>query len=126
MGKRLKKGLAFLEETDLNKFVKIVKNNVNALRKAMGQFEEPYSEMSQNFKEILIKITLPDVEKRYLTLKMIGKTIEIVADQKHKGKHLKTFYRSIDLPSTADIMGASAKYVGETLYIKVPQTFIRE
>ncbi|HLC72318.1 MAG TPA: Hsp20/alpha crystallin family protein [Candidatus Nanoarchaeia archaeon] len=126
MGKRSKKGLAFLEETDLNKFVKIVRNNVNALRKALGQFEEPYSEMSQNFKEILIKVTLPDVERRYLTLKMVGKTIEIVADQKYKGKHLKTFYRSIALPSTADIMGASAKYISDTLYIKVPQTFIHE
>ena len=96
------------------------------LKKAMGQFEEPYSEMSQNFKEILIKVTLPDVERRYLTLKMAGRTVEILAEHKASGKHVKTYYRSIDLPSTADMMKASAKYVGETLYIKVPQFFTRE
>lgn len=126
MGKRTKKGLSFLEQSDLNRFVKIVKKNVNAMRKAMGRFEEPYSEMSQNFREIFIKVTLPDIEKRYLTLKMIGKSVEIVAEQKNNGKHVKTYYRSIDLPSTADVMKASAKYIGETLFIRVPQSFIRE
>ena len=126
MGKRTKKGLSFLEEADLNKFVKIFKRNLNAVKKAIGKFEEPYSEMSQNFREILIKVTLPDVEKRYLTLKMVGRTVEIIADHRHQGKHVKTYYRSIDLPSTADMLKASAKYIGETLYIKVPQFFTRE
>ncbi len=126
MGKRTKKGLSFLEQSDLNRFVKIVKKNVNAMRKAMGRFEEPYSEMSQNFREIFIKVTLPDIEKRYLTLKMIGKSVEIMAEQKNNGKHVKTYYRSIDLPSTANVLKASAKYIGETLFIRVPQSFIRE
>ncbi|GEM_PF-3213034 len=126
MGKKTKKGLSFLEQTDLNKFVKVLKQNVNAVRKAMGQFEEPYSEMSQNFREILIKVTLPNVEKRYLTLKFAGKTVEILAEHRKKGVHVKTYYRSIALPSTADIVKASAKYVGDTLYIKVPQFFTRE
>ena len=126
MGKRTKKGLSFLEQTDLNRFVKIVKKNINTIRKAMGQFEEPYSEMSQNFREIFIKVTLPDIEKKYLTLKMIGKSVEILAEQKNNGKHVKTYYSSIDLPSTADILNASAKYIGETLFIRVPQSFTRE
>lgn len=126
MGKRTKKGLSFLEEADFNKFVSILKHNVNAVKKAIGQFEEPYSEMSQTFREILIKVTLPDVEKRYLTLKMVGRTVEVIAEHKRQGKHVKTYYRSIDLPSTADTLKASAKYVGETLYIKVPQYSTRE
>lgn len=126
MGKRTKKGLSFLEQSDLNRFVKIFKKNVNAMRKAMGQFEEPYSEMSQNFKEIFIKVTLPGIERKYLTLKMIGKSVEIVAEQKDNGKHVKTYYRSIDLPSTADVLKASATYIGETLFIRVPQSFTRE
>lgn len=121
-----KKGLSFLEQADLGKFFKTFKQNVNTLRKAFGRFEEPYSEMSQNFAAILIKVTLPDVEKRNLTLKMVGKTVEVIAEQKRQGKHMKTFYRCIDLPSTADISKATAKYVGEYLYIKVPQAFIRE
>ncbi len=126
MGKRTKKEMSFLEQADLNKFVKILKKNVNAVKKAMGQFEEPYSEMSQNFKEILIKVTLPDVDRRYLTLKMAGRTVEVLAEHKAFGKHVKTYYRSIDLPSTANMLKASAKYIGDTLYISVPQSFIRE
>ena len=124
MGKT-KKGLSFLEEADFNTFVSILKKNVNTLKKALGQFEEPYSEMSQNFKEILIRVVLPEIEKRYLTLKMIGKTVEVIAEHKHQGKHIKTYYRSIHLPSTANTLKASATYVGETLYIKVPQFFTR-
>ena len=125
MGKRTKKRLPFLEEADLNTFVKILKRNIHAVRKAMGQFEEPYSEMSQNFRYILIKIVLPAVEKRHLTLKMVGRTVEVLAEQKHHGRHVKTYYRSIALPSTANALQASATYVGETLYIKVPQFFPR-
>jgi len=126
VGKKTKKGLSFLEQADLSTFIKILKQNVNAVKKAMGKFEEPYSEMSQNFKAILIKVTLPDVERRYLTLKLIGKTVDILAEHRYQGKHMKTYYRSIALPSTANVAKASAKYIGDTLYIKVPQFFTRE
>ncbi|MBI1972822.1 Hsp20/alpha crystallin family protein [Candidatus Woesearchaeota archaeon] len=125
MGKQTKKRLPFLEEADINTFVKILKRNIHAVRKAMGQFEEPYSEVTHNFKHILIKIALPAVEKRHLTLKIAGRTVEVIAEQKHHRRHVKTYYRSIELPSTAHTLRASATYAGETLYIKVPQVFTR-
>ena len=125
MGKHQRKELSFLEQADLHSLVKIFKKNINAMKKAMGKFEEPYSEMSQNYKEILIRVTLPAIEKKLLTLRILGKTVEIAAEQHEQGKHVKTFYRSIDLPSTADTRGATATYVGDVLSIKVPQSLIR-
>lgn len=125
MGKHQHKELSFLEQADLHSFVKILKKNVNAIKKAMGKFEEPYSEMSQNCKEILIRVTLPAIDKKYLTLRILGKTVEVVAEQTDEGAHVKTLYRSIDLPSTADTRRATATYVGDVLSIKVPQSLIR-
>lgn len=111
-----------LSYEDFNRFFMLIKRNVNAVRKNLGTFEEPYSEISQNYKNILIKVLLPAVAKRHLKIVASDVLIEIKAEQKttSEGKS-KTFYRAIDLPSTADVKKTHARYAHNTLHIIIPK-----
>lgn len=109
---------------DLSRFFTFLKKNVNTLRKNLGKFEEPYSEISQNYKHILIKVLLPAVARNNLKIIASDTLLEVKAEQ-HNGREdkPKTFYRAIDLPSQADIKNTVAKYRNNTLHIIIPKVF---
>jgi HSP20 family molecular chaperone IbpA len=105
---------------DLSSFFTFLKKNVNTLRKNLGKFEEPYSEISQNYKQILIKVLLPAVARSNLKIIASDTLLEIKAEQHGSEEKPKTFYRAIDLPSRADIKRTVAKYRHNTLQIIIP------
>tara|TARA_Y100000310_G_scaffold335338_2_gene417094 strand:+ start:13010 stop:13387 length:378 start_codon:yes stop_codon:yes gene_type:complete len=111
-----------LEQEDVNRILTFFKKNANFVKKRLGKFEEPYSEISQNHKQVMIKVLLPDVSKNNLQLKMNDRLIEIKAEQKKiKWRPAKTFYRAIDLPSNANIKNAVAQYKKNKLKIVIPK-----
>lgn len=109
---------------DLSSFFTFLKKNVNTLRKNLGKFEEPYSEISQNYKQILITVLLPQVARSNLKIIASDTLLEIKAEQKNgTAEKPKTFYRAIDLPSCADIKKTAATYRNNTLHIIIPTLY---
>ena len=105
--------------TNIRKNIKAVNNQVRVLQKYFLKYEEPYSEISQNFKALLIKVNLPYTKKRDITLRILGDKVEIEGVSNHKNVR-KGFFRRVDLPLNVKVDRAKAVFKNETLKIKIP------
>ena len=105
--------------TNIRKNIKAVNNQVRAAQKYFLKYGEPYSEISQNSKTLLIKVKLPYTKKKDITLRILGDKVEIEGVSNHKtGK--RGFFRKVDLPSNVRPDRAKAVFKNETLKIKIP------
>ena len=132
--KRRKKGLnilanlkidRFLEVININikKNINIINRNITNIRKDFVRYHEPYSEVLQNYRSMLVRIKLPDVPKKNLLLKVGNGKIEVRGHtfiRENDKKLLRGFYRIINLPQNALLHKAKAKYKNDVLKIKIP------
>lgn len=105
--------------TNIRKNLRTVNNQVRVVQKYFLKYEEPYSEISQNFKALLIKVKLPYTKKRDIILRILGDKVEIEGVSNHKNVR-KGFFRKVDLPSNVKVDRAKAVFKNETLKIKIP------
>ena len=105
--------------TNIRKNIRAVNNQARVVQKYFLKYEEPYSEVSQNFKALLIKVRLPYTKKRDITLRILGDKVEIEGVFNHKTGR-RGFFRKVDLPSNARSDRAKAVFKNETLKIKIP------
>ena len=132
--KNKKRGLDILSNLNINRFIGDINDGINKnisvfnrritrIRKNFVKYHEPHSEISQNYKNMIIKINLPNAFKKDILLKISYGKIEVRGHsfvKENKRRVLRGFYRSIDLPPTARPDKATAKFKKETLTIKIP------
>lgn len=109
--------------TEINKNINILNKRIIKIRKNFVKYHEPYSEISQDYKNMIVKITLPNTFKKDILLKVNNGKIEVRGHnfvKEKKSRVLKGFYRSIDLPSNAIPDKAVAKFKSDRLIIKIP------
>ena len=106
---------------ELNKHINIVNRQLNLFRKAIVSYEEPYTEMSQNAKKVLIRIKMPEVKKRDVILRVDGNLVSVRGDRIKGSKLLKGFYKNIRLPQEAMTERVKATFKKNTLKITVPK-----
>ncbi len=92
----------------------------------------PLSHIEDRGNEIIIKIDLPDIDKKDIELEIIESFIEVKTRRKDeieikkknfykKEKSFLDYYKVIPLPENADIDKISAKYKDGILTIKIPR-----
>ncbi len=105
--------------TNIRKNFRMARKQVRVLRKYFLTYEEPYSEISQNFKALFIKVKLPNTSKKDIVLRILGNRVEIEGISQHT-EGLKGFHRKIDLPANVRTDRARAVFKNEILKIKLP------
>ena len=135
MAKKRSKTSSFLPVLDNKKLVKdlnkgfsknfkFVNKHIDTLKRTFTKYEEPYSEIRQTHKGMKIKIKLPDVKQKNVTLNITDTQVEIKALTKvltkEKRKLLKVYHRIIDIPPCSIPKQTQAKFNNEVLRIKVP------
>lgn len=85
----------------------------------LSEVEIPYSEITQGESVVEIKIKMPNISKRNLSLKIDDEKVE-VRGKVNSGPDKKEFYKLIGLPSDTDIELAKAHYRDGVLHIRIP------
>ncbi len=104
---------------NIRKNIKTVNSRFKVVQKYFLKYEEPYSEISQNNKALLISVKLPYTKKKDIALRILGNKVEVKGISSHKNDR-KGFFRNIDLPLNARTDRAKAVFKNETLKIKIP------
>ena len=129
--KNIQRNISFVNEQltepfmeNINKNKKFINQQIIQIKKLFVNYEEPYSEISQNRTVFKINVKLPDVKKKDMVLKIISKKVQFseykfIKINKHK-KVMRGFYRSISLPPNANVKKAQAIYFHGSLKVKIP------
>ena len=80
-------------------------------------YRRPLTEITQSFKEIILDVKLPDMERKHVKMNYAYGTLELVAE-KRKGKG---FYVSVDLPAEVDLDKAKMTFKSNKLTITIPK-----
>lgn len=99
---------------DFTKFIKPLERKWNIIN---NNYKRPKTEITQNSKEIIIDVKLPDMLKKNVNLNFVSNTLEILA-QKRKGKGL---YITLDLPKEINLDKSKMSFKGSRLYIVIPK-----
>lgn len=105
--------------TNLRKNARAARRQLAILGKYFLKYEEPYSEISQNHKHLLIRVKLPMTKKSDIALRIAQNRVEIEGVASSKDGH-RGFYRAVDLPPNTRIEKARAVFRNETLKVKIP------
>ena len=111
------------------KQLKSIQDKINRnIETTFGDYQKPYSYISQNSKGVNIEITLPNIKEENVFLFLNEKRIEIKAekrgvktDNEVKIKSFVGFYRKINLPKGLSVNKAEVKFKDNKLKIYIPK-----
>ena len=100
--------------------------------RAVGEFKNPRSDITQNDKQVEINVHLPNVKKQDIVLKLTKDHLEVSAEHSaHKKQkkinsytetqEFKGFKRVIPLPPDVNVDNAKASFSNETLKLVIPK-----
>lgn len=98
---------------------------------------QPFVDVIETDKEIVATVEMPGLEKGDININITDERLEISTDSKHeeekRGENYiykeirdRSYYRSIELPSSIDTNGAKASYNNGILEVKMPKKEVKK
>ncbi|MBI2498828.1 Hsp20/alpha crystallin family protein [Candidatus Woesearchaeota archaeon] len=120
-------------EWDPFKEMKRVQDRINKkVNSLMGGYKKPYSNITQNPKNVVINVELPGIKKKNIFLDVNDEKLVVKADENSRKIKEKEdiyseidkslgYYRSIVLPKGLAVDKTEAKLSGKVLKIRIPK-----
>lgn len=119
-----------MADWDPFKGMKRVQDRINkGVNSLMGAYKKPYSNITQNPKNVTINVELPRIKRRDIFLELNDEKLSVKAEdtsRRVKGSDPEIeaalgFYRAIVLPKGLAVDKTEAKFSGNVLKIKIPK-----